>query len=125
MEELISEEYRKLDAADFVKSAEDVRGLLRAATDEDLGDGAVIRAALKRVARTQNMSAIARETGLNRGNLYEALSADGNPTLATLLKVTRALGLRLRLEPVESPAQGSQPDEARGLSNHRLDTGSR
>ena len=73
--------------------------------DEDLGDGAVIRAALKRIAQkqTQNMSALARDTGLNRGNLYEALSEDGNPTLATLLKVTRALGLRLRLESGESP----------------------
>ena len=31
------------------------------------------------------MSALARDTGLNRGNLYEALSEDGNPTLATTL----------------------------------------
>ena len=68
-----------------------------------LGDGAVIRAVLKHIARTQNMSALARDTGLNRGNLYEALSEDGNPTLATVLKVTRALGLRLRLESVENP----------------------
>ena len=95
----MSEEYRAFDAADYIKSEEDVRGLLRAAMDEDPGDGAVIRAALKHVARTQNMSALARDTGLNRGNLYEALSEDGNPTLATLLKVTNALGLRLRLEP--------------------------
>lgn len=99
----MSEEYRKFDAADYVRGEEDARGLLRAATDEDLGDGAVVRAVLKHVAQTQNISALARETGLNRGNLYEALSEDGNPTLATLLKVTQALGLRLRLEPaVES-----------------------
>ena len=97
------EEYRRFDPADYVKSEEDVRGLLRAAADEDHGDGAVIRAVLKYIARTQNMSALARDTGLNRGNLYEALSEDGNPTLATVLKVTRALGLRLRLEPVERP----------------------
>ena len=101
------EEYREFDAADYIKTEEDVRGLLRAAVDEDPGDGAVIRAALKHVARTQNMSARARETGLNRGNLYEALSEDGNPTLATLLKVTNALGLRLRIEPVEDRAQGA------------------
>ena len=98
----MSEEYRKFDAADYVMTEEDARGLLRAATDEDTGDGAVIRAALKHVARTQNLSALARDAGLNRGTLYEALSEDGNPTLATLLKVTHALGLRLRLEPVES-----------------------
>lgn len=104
----MSEEYRKFDAADYVKTDEDVRGLLRAAVEEDPGDGAVIRAALRHVARTRNMSALARDAGLNRGNLYEALSEDGNPTLATLLKVTRALGLRLRLEPVEGPAQRAQ-----------------
>ena len=111
----MSEEYRKFDATDYIKTEEDARGLLRAATDEDIGDGAVIRAALRHVARTHNMSALARDTGLNRGNLYEALSEDGNPTLATLLKVTRALGLRLRLEPVESPARDAQTAERRNL----------
>ena len=111
----MSEEYRKFDAADYIRTEEDARGLLRAATDEDLGDGVVIRAALKHAARAQNISALARDTGLNRGNLYEALSEDGNPTLATLLKVTQALGLRLRLEPVESPIQSAQLAERRNL----------
>ena len=97
----MSEEYRRFDAADYVTTGKDVRGLLKAAIDEDAGDGAMLRAVLKHIARTQNISALARDTGLNRGNLYEALSEDGNPTLATLLKVTRALGLRLSLEPVE------------------------
>ena len=114
----MSEEYRKFDAADYIKSDEDVRGLLSAAVDEDTGDGAVIRAALKHVARTHNMSALARDTGLNRGNLYEALSDEGNPTLATLLKITTALGLRLRLEPVGDSARGGQPAGA-GSSRHR------
>ena len=82
MEGLMPEEYRKFDAADYIRTEEDARRLLRAATDEDLGDGVVIRAALKHVARTQNMSALARDTGLNRGNLYEALSEDGNPSRA-------------------------------------------
>ena len=97
----MTEEYRKFDAADYIRTEEDARGLLRVAVDEDPGDGTVIRAALRHVARTRNMSALARDTGLNRGNLYEALSEDGNPTLATLLKITNALGLRLSLEPVE------------------------
>ncbi len=111
----MSEEYQKFDAADYLKSEEDARGLLRAAMDEDPGDGAVIRAVLRHIARTQNMSALARDAGLNRGNLYSALSEDGNPTLATLLKVTNALGLRLRLEPVEDRAPGAQPAGA-GIS---------
>ena len=104
----MAEEYRRFDPADYVKAEEDIRGLLRAAADEDTGDGAVIRAVLRHVARTQNISALARDTGLNRGNLYEAFSEDGNPTLATLLKITNALGLRLRLESVEDPTRGAE-----------------
>ena len=89
----MSEKYQGFDAADYVKTDADIRELLKAATGEDPGDGTVIRAVLKHVARTQNMSALARDTGLNRGNLYEALSEDGNPTLATLLKVTFFIGV--------------------------------
>lgn len=110
----MSEEYRRFDPADYLKTEGDIQGLLSAAVDEDTGDGAVIRAALKHVARTQNMSALARHTGLNRGNLYVALSEAGNPTLATLLKVTAALGLRLRLEPVGDSAGGAPPAGAAG-----------
>jgi len=61
------------------------------------------------------MSALARDTGLNRGNLFEALSEDGNPTLATLLKIANALGLRLRLESVEERAPSAEP--AVGISH--------
>ena len=113
----MSEEYREFNAADYINTEEDVRGLLRAAVDEDQGDGAVIRAVLKHVARTQNMSALARDTGLNRGNLYEALSEDGNPTLTTLLKVASALGLRLSLKPVEDRARDAERVAA-GTSRH-------
>ena len=91
------EEYRKFDASDYIKTEEDVRALLRAAWDEDIGDGTVVRAALKRIVQTQNMSALAHDTGLNGG---EELPQDGNPSLETLLKVTRALGLCLA--PVEN-----------------------
>lgn len=45
----MSEAYRKFDAADYIKSEEDARGLLSAAMDEDPGDGTVIRAALRQV----------------------------------------------------------------------------
>jgi probable addiction module antidote protein len=118
----MSEEYRKFEAVDYVKTEEDARGLLRAATDEDPGDGAVIRAALRHVARTQNISALARDTGLNRGNLYEALSEDGNPTLTTLLKVANALGLRLRLEPVEIPVEARRPPKPGNLPEKSTST---
>ena len=50
---------------------------------------------LGRIARDTGMSQVARETGLAREALYRALSANGNPEFATVLKVMRALGLRL------------------------------
>ena len=118
----MTQEYEKFDAADYVKTDADVRELLRAAMDEDLGDGAVIRAVLKHVARTHNMSALARDTGLNRGNLYDALSEYGNPTLETLLKITSSLGLRLQLAPVENPARSEQPAKHPNLPTESTST---
>ncbi len=59
------------------------------------GDPALIVAALGDIARAKGMSQIARETGLGRQSLYKALSPDGNPEFSTVLKVVRALGLRL------------------------------
>ncbi|TMA68591.1 MAG: putative addiction module antidote protein [Deltaproteobacteria bacterium] len=55
-----------------------------------------IRSALGDIARGKGMSQIARETGLGRESLYKAFSPDGNPEFSTVLKVVRALGLRLR-----------------------------
>ena len=55
-----------------------------------------MRSALGDSARAKGMSQIARETGLGRESLYKAFSPDGNPEFSTVLKVVRALGLRLR-----------------------------
>jgi probable addiction module antidote protein len=55
-----------------------------------------MRSALGDIARAKGMSQIARETGLGRESLYKAFSPDGNPEFSTVLKVVRALGLRLR-----------------------------
>jgi probable addiction module antidote protein len=41
------------------------------------------------------MARLAKETGLTREGLYKSLSADGNPSLGTVLKVVKALGLKL------------------------------
>jgi probable addiction module antidote protein len=49
------------------------------------------------------MSKIASEAGLGRESLYKALSTDGNPEFATVLRVVRALGLRLHALPAKKP----------------------
>lgn len=58
-------------------------------------DAAGIARALGDIARARGMAHVARATGLSRESLYRALSANGNPSFATVLKVTKALGLRL------------------------------
>jgi probable addiction module antidote protein len=55
----------------------------------------LIRAALNDIARAKGMTQIARDAGLGRESLYKALSSSGNPEFATIMKVMKALGLRL------------------------------
>jgi probable addiction module antidote protein len=61
-------------------------------------DAAGIARALGDIARARGMSQVARDTGLSRESLYKALSENGNPSFATVLKVARALGVRLHAE---------------------------
>ena len=98
---MTKETYTRWNLEDYVKTGDDIRGLLEAAAEEDQGDGIVIRSVLQAIVQSGNLSALAREAGLDRGNLYTALSENGNPSLATICKVAQALGLRLRLEPIE------------------------
>jgi len=84
---------RPWDAAEHLKTEEDKAAYLEAALED--GDPALIAAVLGDIARAKGMSQIARETGLGRESLYKALSPDGNPEFSTVLKVVRALGIRL------------------------------
>jgi len=93
----MTETFEKWDAAEHLRTKEDARLYLEACAEEDSGDGSLIRAALKDIARAENMSRLAREAGMSREGLYKALSDDGNPTFATVMKITRALGMQLRI----------------------------
>jgi len=57
-------------------------------------DTAGIARALGDIARACGMSKVARATGLSRESLYKALSENGNPSFATIMKVARAVGVR-------------------------------
>ena len=61
------------------------------------GDSCVIWASLNTIARSVNMSALARETGLDRSDINETPSEGGNTTLTTLMEMTSALGIRQSL----------------------------
>ncbi|MDD9983143.1 MAG: putative addiction module antidote protein [Gammaproteobacteria bacterium] len=93
----MTETFTRWDVTDQLRTREDMRLYLEACAEEDSGDGSLIRAALNDIARAGNMSRLAREIGMSREGLYKALSEDGNPTFATVMRITRALGLRWRL----------------------------
>ena len=91
----MTENFSRWDASDDLKTEEDVALYFQACVDDDPGDGSLVRAALGDIARARSMTQLARDTGLAREGLYKALSADGNPEFATIMKVIKALGLKL------------------------------
>lgn len=84
---------RPWDAAEHLHSEADMVAYLEAAFEE--GDPVLIAAALGDIARARGMTQVARDAGLGRESLYKALSAEGHPEFATIMKVLGALGLRL------------------------------
>ncbi|MYD94308.1 MAG: putative addiction module antidote protein [Chloroflexi bacterium] len=95
---------RPWDAADHLESDEDIVAYLEAAFED--GDPALIAAALGDIARARGMTKVAADAGLGRESLYKALSPNGNPELATVLKVMQALGLGLRVSATRQPSDG-------------------
>jgi probable addiction module antidote protein len=86
------------DMAEHLETKEDMAAYLEAALED--GDLKLIAAVLGDIARSKGMAEIAQETGLGRESLYKALSSEGNPEFATVLKVLRVLGLRLSAVPM-------------------------
>ncbi|MGJ0532739.1 addiction module antidote protein [Methylocystis sp.] len=91
-----------LDSAEYLDNPESVEAYLEDALESD--DPAIIAHAFGVIARAKGVSRIAQDAGLSRESLYKALSADGNPELATVLKVIKALGLKLTLAPTHHAA---------------------
>ncbi|HEX3896771.1 MAG TPA: addiction module antidote protein [Rudaea sp.] len=90
----------KFDAADYIRSLEDVEYYLEAALEEN--DPDFFKEALRTVARSRGMQAIAQNSQTTRAGLYKALSSKGNPEFATIHRVVNALGYRFaihRLQP--------------------------
>lgn len=87
---------KKFDAAKHFDTQEAQQRLINDALQS--GHAGYLANALGVVAKARGMSDVARETGLSRQSLYASLAEDGNPSLATLLKVTDALGIEFRAE---------------------------
>ena len=86
------------DIASNLKTEEQAMLFLEACFEEAGDDAAFIAAALGEIARAHGMSKIAEASGLTREGLYKALSKDGNPSFSSILKVMKALGMKLRPE---------------------------
>ena len=93
------ETFSRFDAAEYLKTEEDMALYLDAMIEESKGDPRMIAVALGDIAKARGMTQIAKETGLARENLYKALSADGNPEFSTVMKVITALGIKLHATP--------------------------
>jgi probable addiction module antidote protein len=91
------------DVAEQLRTPEEMAAYLDAWFEEAPDDAAGISRALGDIARARGMTQVARDAGLSRESLYKALGEDGNPTFATVLKVARALGVRLHAQVANKP----------------------
>ena len=89
---------RPYDVAEYLRTPEDMAAYLDAWLTEAPDDPAGIARALGDIARAKGMSQVAKDAGLSRESLYRALSPQGNPSFATVLKVAKALGVRLHAQ---------------------------
>lgn len=83
------------DIAAQLRTPKEMAAYLEAWLAEAPEDATGIARALGDIARARGMSKVARDSGLSRESLYRALSADGNPSLSTIIRVLGAVGIRL------------------------------
>ena len=88
----------KWDSAEHLKTDAEIAAYLDACFEEAGADAAFITHALGVVARAKGMTQLAKQTGLGRESLYKALSGEGNPSFATILKVMHALGIQIHTD---------------------------
>lgn len=92
------------DVAEHRRTPEQMAAYLDAWLEDSSDDPAGIARALGDIARAKGMSQVAKDAGLSRESLYRALSAEGNPSFATVLKVAKALGVRFHAQAAGSGA---------------------
>jgi len=89
------ETYARFDAADYLTNDTRITAYLEAAMAEVQDDPQALVSALGAIARARNLTQLAREAGMSREGLHKALSPSGNPSFATMVKIARALGLKI------------------------------
>ena len=89
-------QFTHFDAADYLDNEETIAAYLTEALDDPDPDMFII--AVKTVARARGMTQLAKDSGLGRESLYKALSPGAKPRYQTIMKVVRALGVKLHSE---------------------------
>ncbi len=88
----------KFDIADYLDSNEMIAEYLNVVLEE--GDDSEIVVAIGNIAKAIGMTKIAEETGMSRPSLYKALSEGAKPQFSTIMKVLKAVGGQIRVNPV-------------------------
>jgi probable addiction module antidote protein len=86
------------DAARYLINDVAIAEYMTAVLETD--DPDLLLMALGDVARAKGMAQVAKDAGLGRESLYKALAPGAKPRFDTVLKVARALGVRLTAHPV-------------------------
>ncbi len=107
----------RYDVAEHLRTSMEMAAYLEACLEEANGDAAFIAKALGDIARAKGMSQVARDAGLSRESLYKALSGERAPGFDTILKVMKALGLKLHAEAAALTQSGNQGSPAPGPHN--------
>lgn len=94
------EKLTPLDASVYLDNEETIAEYLNAAFDQN--DSELILASIGDVAKARDMAQIARDTGLGRESLYKALQPGAKPRFDTVMKVMKALGVKLHAEPAHT-----------------------
>ncbi len=90
----------KFDIADYLDSKEMITEYLNTVLDE--GNSADVINAIGHIAKAIGMTKISEETGLSRSSLYKALSDGAKPQFATIMKVLKAIGGKIQVNPVSA-----------------------
>lgn len=88
----------KFDIADYLENKEMIAEYLNTVLEE--GTNADIINAIGHIAKAIGMTKIAEETGLSRPSLYKALSDGAKPQFDTIMKVLKAIGGQIQINPV-------------------------
>ena len=96
-------ETSKFDIADYLDNNEMIAEYLNAVLE--VGDNSDVIIAIGHIAKSIGMTKIADETGLSRPSLYKALSEGAKPQFGTIIKVLRAIGGQIRINPITANPQ--------------------